>query len=126
MDIPKIFRRSSTLLETRVLSTVLTAHDVVSDAAVDGTVVQTQKPANPRETTYLDRGDHKACVAVGDEKNRPGIRLWERPTANVEETDENRGLLINGRTVLQNLAHNRWPDDKVFITHTSVLVVAAV
>lgn len=70
---------------------MLTAHDFVVSAVV-GAFVQTQNPANPRETTYFDLGDHKAAAAVDDEKNlgRCGIDVdpRERPPIDAYEAEK--------------------------------------
>lgn len=90
-----IFRLSSTPPETRPRSSVPTAHDfVVSEAAVVvGAFVHTQNPANPRETTYFDFGDHKTAAAVDGEKNLgrcevDDIDPRERPPIDAYEAEQ--------------------------------------
>lgn len=100
----------------KLRSTVLTAHDFVSDAAaVVGAFVHTQNPANPRETTYFDLGDHKVAAATDDEKNRGrcekhDIDLRERPAIDVHEVEQDdRELRSSGETVSQMVVQNLWP-----------------
>lgn len=94
---------------------MLTAHDFVSEAAaVVGALVHIQNPANPRETTYFDLGDHNVAAAVEEEKNRgrcvkDGIDLRERPPIDEVEVEVDRELWSSGETVPQMVAHNLRP-----------------